>query len=317
MCPLAYVLRDRDLSDVTDADRAGTVGPGPGHMYATWAEYGIRCTVLKGKHFETDNARVWQMLSQLVGTGPGLPYVKSTVQDGRKDFLLLSNMAYHGSNSVKVVEEQWRWMIEQTYNGGDRLYDFDKHKNKWFDAKRILEKHAEMPSESRFVKMFLHSIQDERLLHEKAVCMKRDGIYWNDFEATAQHLSVYVGNVDVVSNRDASQPGRGKRNRNIAAAGQQHGNGGGKRNRFNRGNRNNGGGSGKPYDGPIDGTTYYPPNVYKRFSAAQKKAHRAARAKAKQNKANAAASPAPGARDSYGQNAHTQATQQTSNRRNN
>ena len=56
---LAYVLRAKNLKLVTDKDRLGTVDSGKSHMYETWADYGTRCTVLEGKHFETDNAQVW------------------------------------------------------------------------------------------------------------------------------------------------------------------------------------------------------------------------------------------------------------------
>ena len=55
---LAYVLRGKKLKEVTDNDRLGTVGSGKRHMYETWADYGTRCSILEGKHFETDNARV-------------------------------------------------------------------------------------------------------------------------------------------------------------------------------------------------------------------------------------------------------------------
>ena len=44
--------------EVTDDDREDTVGSGKIHMYKNWADYGTRCTILKGKHFETNNARV-------------------------------------------------------------------------------------------------------------------------------------------------------------------------------------------------------------------------------------------------------------------
>ena len=56
---LAYVLRPKDQMKVTDDDRLGTAGKGKRHTYEAWADYGTRWTILEGKHFETDNARVW------------------------------------------------------------------------------------------------------------------------------------------------------------------------------------------------------------------------------------------------------------------
>ena len=132
---LAYVLRPKDQMEVTDDDRLGTVGRGKSHTYETWADYATRCTILEGKHSETDNARVWQILSSLIGTGPGSTYLKSENQDGQKDFLLMMNMAYEDSNVAQLVEDEVLWMNSCTYSGDSKFYDFKKHKSKWFDCK--------------------------------------------------------------------------------------------------------------------------------------------------------------------------------------
>ena len=62
--PLTYVLREE--VNVSDADRGGKVGLEPEDTYQNWDEYGIRCTVLGGDHYQTDNQMVWSILAKLV-----------------------------------------------------------------------------------------------------------------------------------------------------------------------------------------------------------------------------------------------------------
>ena len=87
----------------------------------------------------------------------------------------MAKLAYESSNVAQLVEDEFHWMNTCTYKGDSKFYDFEKHKHKWFDCKHILEKHNEMPRIDRFVKMFLNSINDNRLNHEK-VQLLRPGV---------------------------------------------------------------------------------------------------------------------------------------------
>ena len=132
----------------------------------------------------------------------------------------MAKMAYEDSNVAQLVEDEFLWMGNCSYSGDSKFYDFEKHKRKWFDCKHVLEKHNEMPRIDRFIKMFLNSISDDRLAHEKVQLLKPGSAGLKDFTACTTQLSHVLG----ISKVAAARPTAGKRNISSAESSSRNGN---------------------------------------------------------------------------------------------
>ena len=191
--PLVYVIRDIDLSTVTNVERNGTVGSGPTDAYKNWDEYSIRCTALAGTHWESDNTSFWQVLSRLVRDGPGWDYIrhyeKSGEGDGRAAFWALHAQAYQFSSRRIIKNEARKALRNLRFDGPSRGWNFDKYVRAWYKNLDIIRKYGTVPDQEDIVQDFCNNIGDPRLTHGISNVLVEGSKYVKDFDKAQMYLT--------------------------------------------------------------------------------------------------------------------------------
>ena len=142
--PLSYVIHDE-------------VAPAPiGHLAvnkATAAEYSsiaeelIACVPLSGDHYNEDNAKVFQIIQDMVNGTSFESSIKAhqRLRNGRAAYLALCQHNLGSSKWDKVVEEAEAYMMRREWTG----------KNYWFSLKQHISKHHESFNEMVCASQFI------------------------------------------------------------------------------------------------------------------------------------------------------------------
>ena len=178
-------------------------------------------------------------------------------------------MAYESNNNIEEVEALRSFVRTSVYEGR-RNYDFDAHKRKWFAAREALQRHGHCKDEEIFVRDFMYSIQDPRLLNSKAH-VNRDPKLGNNFNEAAAFLSKELGNVIISTNRG------GRRTvSSVETSNNNNNNGGkssGKRTRFKGNKKSESTNETGPFTGEVK-AKYYPPHIFRTFTDEQRAVHK-------------------------------------------
>ena len=246
--PLVYAIRKDDA--VGARDRSGIVGKNRPDKYANWDEYLIRCVVMEGTHWESDNSSFWQILSKLVRDGPGWDYIRKFEKngdgDGRKAYLSLVEQAFQFTNVEQITDEAYRQIDTLKYDGPTRTWNYDKYVRAWYRAIRTLRQFDDCPKESRLVKKFCAGIDDKRLYHAISLVLLKDSVYLSDFEETQRYFNTSLA---VAMSREKT----GKSDRHIASTNTDSNSGG----NSNSVNSNSGNSSTKqPFSGVLEARQY-------------------------------------------------------------
>ena len=163
--PLCYVIRK--LQNVTDVERRGIVGING--TYENWDEHSIRCAVMTGPHWQSDNADFWQILSRLVRDGPGWDFIRGFEKRGRGDgdgrgaYLALYGQAFQYTN-VRLIKSQARDALrELRFDGERRNFGWEKYVRNWYRNVETLKTYSACPPEHELVEEFCKGISDPRL----------------------------------------------------------------------------------------------------------------------------------------------------------
>ena len=86
-------------------------------------------------------------------------------------------------------------MRESNYDAtkSSNLYNFEKHKRKWFSCMNTLLKHNELPRMDRFIKDFLRSIKCPIIDPKKSDLCEPGSKYLEDFSVMTAKLSHIIG----------------------------------------------------------------------------------------------------------------------------
>ena len=253
--PLVYIIRKDEA--VGARDRSGIVGKNRTDKYNNWDEYLIRCVVMDGTHWESDNSSFWQILSKLVRDGPGWDYIRKFEKngdgDGRKAYLLLVEQAFQFTNVEQITDEAYRQIDTLKYDGPTRTWNYDKYVRAWYRAIRTLRQFDDCPKETRLVKKFCAGIDDKRLYHAISQVLHKDSVYLNDFEETQRYFNTSLA---VAISREKT----GKADRHIALTISTNSNGG-----SSSGNSSNK----EPFDGVLEARKYNRKDWYSMTRAQQ------------------------------------------------
>ena len=161
--PLCYVIRKTE--EVTDVERRAFVGING--RYKNWDEHSIRCAVMKGPHWQSDNADFWQILGRLVRDGPGWDFIRGFEKrgdgDGRGAYLALYNQAFQHTN-VRLIKSQARDALrELRFDGERRNFGWEKYVRNWYRNVETLKTYDACPPEHELVEEFCKGISDPRL----------------------------------------------------------------------------------------------------------------------------------------------------------
>lgn len=188
--PIIYVLRDD--KEVTDKERDGSVGPDDKDPYKNWDDFMIRCTIMEGTHWESDNSSLWQIINKLVRDGPGWDYIQKHEKvgngDGRGAYLELKAQAYQYSNIKLITDEAHRIIEKLEYKGPEGKWTYDKYVRAWLRNIRVLKEHDDCPSERRLVSNFCKGITDPRLEVALHIVEQENSGYQSDFEKTQKYF---------------------------------------------------------------------------------------------------------------------------------
>ena len=242
--PLNYVYRQHMV--VTPEMRNGVYASNDQKLYFT--------TILSGRHFEIDNARVWTELKSLCIDGPAWDFIKQyeATKNGRLAFLKLVRENSSTSNVTIRKQMAYKSIASLAYSGPRRNWVFANYvaghqhgHNELFDC-------GDPMSEARKVTDFLEGIDDPTLDNAKDV-IYGDDAKMNSFELCHQYLATVAA-----SKKVAARGGR-KRGRDIGAVEREknpkkgRGKGGGGKFKGN-GNKNT---NGPPGNITLSGTKKY------------------------------------------------------------
>jgi hypothetical protein len=249
--PLAYLIRSEE--NVTQGDRDGTVGSSPTDAYRNWDEYSIRCAVFADTHYETDNAALWQILSELVRDGPGWDFIRKFEKkgdgNGRKAYKAIYEQAFQHTN-VSMIKAKARADIEALrYDGPTKKWNYDKYVRAWERNISILREFGGCPDEETLVNDFCTRITDPRLTETIKGILDPSSRHFNNFQGAqmAVNHSIHLQQ-RVESNRKPNT-------RNVSAMNYQ---GSGSNN-----------GKGKSYSGTLEGK-HYDLKIWKSMNNKQK-----------------------------------------------
>lgn len=150
--PLKYVIRKNAVHI-------------PGAIYQTEQEENIAIAPLVGDDFLRDNARVYEIIKQLMLEGPGRSYIMAfdATSNGRAAWLSLKAHFEGESYRNRNVEEAYSTLEGLHYEGERRGFTFEKFVEKHNEAYLELERYDEPVLESKKVRDFLRRIHSPEL----------------------------------------------------------------------------------------------------------------------------------------------------------
>lgn len=186
--PLSYTYREHE---VVTADMRAAV-------YAEDDDKYIATTVLRGRHYQLDNRRVWNELKPLVVDGPGWVFIKTLedTKNGRNAILTLKRQN-EGENSVMIRKQKAYTALKNlAFTGPRKHWTFSQYVTGHQKAHNELEACAEPVPETKKVTDFLGGIADPSL-NAGLANVYGDTAKLQSFEACQQYLSTIVASTNV------------------------------------------------------------------------------------------------------------------------
>merc|ERR1712197_234586 len=220
-----YVLREKN--DVSDIERGCKVGSGIRDTYLNWDKYGMRCTVLEGDHYQTDNQMVWLILAKLVRDGAGWTYIKGCEKngtgDGRKAFFMLKAQC----RTEDVVSNEWfsnKNIISGTrWDNSSKNWTLEKYTKRREGARQALVKLGKCPSDEELIKEFARGISSRITpLVDTLRRIQKDPNYKDNYVISVHEvLATWNDYMAKTKEEENGGPGRNKRSASAFNSNQQ------------------------------------------------------------------------------------------------
>ena len=197
--PLSYVIRDNVLPAPIEPQ---AVGSATGPTYSSIAEELIMCTPHTGDSYDEDNAKVYQILQDLVGGTSFESSIKSyqRTRDGRAAYLALCQHNLGSSKWDKIIEDAETYVMKREWNGRNYRFTLKSHVNKHREAHNEMVRASDyiqydLPNEHTRVGRFIKSITSKEPAIISAIThIHGDNNLRNDFESAVDFMLLTAPN---------------------------------------------------------------------------------------------------------------------------
>ena len=191
--PLSYIIRSNETPSVVEnlAPNKAT-----GETYNTIMDELIACIPLSGEHYNEDNAKVFQIIQDMI-TGTSFEASIKAHQrrrDGRAAYLSLCQHNLGSSKWDKIVEEAETYMMKREWNGKNYRFTLRNHISKHREAFNEMVRAAqfipyEVPNEHTRVGRLIKSLQSKDPAIVSAIThIQGNPNHREDFENAADFL---------------------------------------------------------------------------------------------------------------------------------
>jgi len=169
--------------------------------FATDTDEKIGRTILVGPQYNTDNAKIYDLLKSLAGNGPLQPFIRTyeRARNGRAAFKNLVEF-YEGDSMKNLLKSSAYKMIQRAnYQGPRRNFEFSNYVTIHQRAHEHLARFGEPVPELKKVRDFLDGITDPRCQAIK-LGVQASTIYMNDFNEMVNYVT---GALDILNSQGA------------------------------------------------------------------------------------------------------------------
>ena len=184
--PLAYVLRDQAI-------------PSPDMYFPTDIDEKIGRTILAGPQFNTDNAKVYDVLKSLSSNGPLQPFIRpfERARNGREAWKALVQFYEGDSMKSRLKSSAYKMIQRANYQGPRRNFEFSTYISIHQRAHEHLSRFGEPVPELKKVRDFLDGITDPRCQAIK-LAVQANPLYMNSFVETVNYVT---GAIDLLGSQ--------------------------------------------------------------------------------------------------------------------
>ena len=197
--PLSYVIRENVLPAPVQAQ---AIGSATGPDYNSIADELIMCVPHTGDEYDEDNAKVFQIIQDLVGGTSFESSIKAHQRNrnGRAAYFALHQHNLGSSKWDKIIEDAETYVMKREWNGRNYRFTLKSHINKHREANNDMVRAADytvydLPNEHTRVGRLMKSITSK----EPAIIAAMTHIHGNnamrnDFEAAADFILLTAPN---------------------------------------------------------------------------------------------------------------------------